>query len=410
MADGKQNIVILTPHLPAESGHGASMRIGNHLEILAKHYRVHLHVIIQSEAHPKITEFIKRHVASVNFWKTPRPNTPNSLLTGLKDAILPYPRLIREYPTGLAKQITESIPKGLKIEKLHIFRLGLAKIGEEITKQLSLPNHILMVDVDDYESESAKRNLLLQRPTLGKALSIFREFDIRKLESYERHIAKVAGAIFLCSEIDKTKFLKSNPGASVEIVPNGYRIPYNTIPTKNSPKKTILFIGSLNYEPNIDSIEYLINYIWNPYLKQHGHTLVIAGRCPNNQVIRTCAMNNITLIANPPDIEPVYRDADLLVVPLRTGGGTRIKILEAFGYGRPVVSTSIGAEGIEVCSGKDIILADDPVSFSQACLNVLNDTTLTNNLIKYGRKLLDENYSLNSIERRLLNAYLKFNN
>lgn len=404
--DNKTDILMLTPHIPAESGHGASMRIGAHLEILARQYRVHLNIIRHDETNPIESDFITKYATSVKYWNVPRTNAPNSLITGLKDAITPLPRLVREYPIKLAEQISTSLPQKAKIEKVHVFRLGLAGVGERIAKNLGLHQSHLFVDMDDYESESAKRNLSLQQLSLGKVLSFFYKLDIKKLENFEKYIANKIGSIYLCSEVDKNKFLKRNPSTKIQIIPNVYRIPSKIIPkNKSADKKSILFIGSLNYKPNTDAIDYFINSIWTPYLKTKGYKFIIAGRLPHESLIKTCLKNEITLISNPPDIEPLYKDTDLLVVPIRTGGGTRIKILEAFGYGRPVVSTSIGAEGIDVCNGKQLMLADDPRSFSEACIKVLNDEELANRLIRSGRKLVEESYSLDSIVQCLLTGY-----
>lgn len=403
-----KSIILLSPHIPAKSGHGASMRVGAHLEILSHHYRVHLHLLIQDGARALDEEFLGAHTASINIWKIPGTRQPTSLIDGLVDAFDLTPRLVREYPLELADKIADSLPKDTQVTKVHVFRLGLAAVGEKLTRQLGIPSQQLVVDMDDYESESASRSLTLQKINLGRALSTFSLIDIFKLKRFERRLAKNCGGLLLCSEIDQQKFIKNNPGTHISIVPNGYRLPEQILPRNNAGKNKILFVGSLNYQPNTDAIEYFVKAIWLPYLQDAGHELVIAGRQPPETIRRLCTEHRLTLVANPPEIEPVYRDAALLVVPLRTGGGTRIKILEAFGYGRPVVSTRVGAEGIEVNDGIHLLLADDPLSFSNACLRVLNNPTLAAALISAGRNLVESNYSLAAIESAIGAGYQGF--
>lgn len=405
MTTQDKSIILLSPHVPAKSGHGASMRIGAHLEILSRHYRVHLHLLIQEGASALDNEFLCAHTASINIWAMPRIRQPNSLLEGLADAMDPASRLLREYPPELADKISDSLPKNIQITKVHVFRLGLAAVGEKLAQHLGIPPRQILVDMDDYESENASRSLSLQKTNLGRILTTFSVIDIFKLKRFERSLAKHCGGLFLCSEIDQKKFIHNNPGARISIVPNGYRVPEQILPPNRAEKKKILFVGSLNYQPNIDAIEYFVKAVWLPYLQNAGHELVIAGRQAPENIRRLCTEHQLTLVADPPEIEPVYRDAALLVVPLRIGGGTRIKILEAFGYGRPVVSTRVGAEGIEVEDGVHLLIADDALSFSEACLKVLNEPTVATRLINAGRNLVESNYSLAMIESAISAGY-----
>lgn len=402
-------IILLSPHVPTKSGHGASMRVGAHLEILSHHYRVHLHLLIQDGASALDEEFLSNHTASINIWKIAGRRQPTSLIEGLVDALDPAPRLVREYPLELAEKIAGSLPKDTQITKVHVFRLGLAAVGEKLTRHLGISSQQLIVDMDDYESESTSRSLSLQKQDLGRVLSTFSLIDIFKLKRFECNLAKNCGGLFLCSEIDRQKFIQNNPAARISIVPNGYRLPEQILPKNNVKKNRILFVGSLNYHPNSDAIEYFVKAIWLPYLQDTCHELVIAGRQPPESIRKLCTEHHLTLIADPPEIEPVYRDAALLIVPLRTGGGTRIKILEAFGYGRPVVSTRVGAEGIEVDDGVHLLLADDPLDFSNACLRVLNEPTLAAELIIAGRNLVERKYSLAAIESAISAGYRGFN-
>lgn len=407
MGSSKQTIILLSPHVPAIAGHGASMRIGSHLEILSRHYRIHLHILIHEGGSPtRIDEnFIRSHTASFHIWKIAPTKAPDSFLTGLIDAIKPFPRLIREYPKNLGTKIYNCIPKNENITKIHCYRLGLSGIGEHIAKKTGIPLNKLVIDLDDYESESAMRTLNQQRDIQGRVLTTFSRIDILKIVHYEKYISRKFCTLFLCSETDRIKFIANNTGAKVHVVPNGYRIPEKKLPSSPLDNKTILFVGSLNYQANIDAIEYFVNTVWSVYLCESGYKMTIAGREAPESLHKLCEKYKIKLVTDPPEIEPLYRDSALLVVPIRIGGGTRIKILEAFGYGRPVVATRIGAEGIDIEDGVHLLLADEPHKIAKACMQILNEPEAAEKLTNAGRQLVEKSYSMNMIENALKLGY-----
>jgi glycosyltransferase involved in cell wall biosynthesis len=132
---------------------------------------------------------------------------------------------------------------------------------------------------------------------------------------------------------------------------------------------------------------------------------MVAGRQAPAALIALCQRHGITLIQDPPEIEAVYAASDLLLVPLRIGGGTRIKILEAFGFGRPVVTTTIGAEGLDLDDGEHALFADTPEAFAQACRRVLGDEALAARLVSAARGLLQQRFSAEEIGKAILAGY-----
>jgi glycosyltransferase involved in cell wall biosynthesis len=121
--------------------------------------------------------------------------------------------------------------------------------------------------------------------------------------------------------------------------------------------------------------------------------LRIAGSAPTDEVRALARRRGIELVANPPDLSKHYRWADIAVIPLRAGGGTRIKMLEAFAHGVPVVAGRIGAEGIAVEDRRHLLLADTPETFAQACMDMLRDKTMSAGIAKNARQLIEERYA-----------------
>jgi len=163
----------------------------------------------------------------------------------------------------------------------------------------------------------------------------------------------------------------------------------------------ILFVGSFFYYPNEDAVHYFVNAIFPIiYQRLQGNVrFCIVGFSASESVRSLADYPGVVCYGAQDDLTTHYAKASLVVVPLRAGTGTRIKIIEAFTQGCPVVSTSIGAAGLHVTSGDDIILADTSEAFAEACLNVLHDPILAERLIQGGYQLHQRLYSLRALAR-----------
>ncbi|BAU64179.1 glycosyl transferase family protein [Stanieria sp. NIES-3757] len=167
----------------------------------------------------------------------------------------------------------------------------------------------------------------------------------------------------------------------------------------NSQASKILFMGTMSYVPNIDAVIYFVEQIFsqiqstNPAL-----SLCIAGREPPSIIENLARANsNIEVIANPTDMSEVARDCRIAVVPLRLGSGTRLKILQALAMGLPVVSTSLGCEGLEVIDGQHLLIRDRPHEFAEAVLQLNCDRSLRDKLRQNGRDLVESQYDWSNI-------------
>ena len=172
------------------------------------------------------------------------------------------------------------------------------------------------------------------------------------------------------------------------------------LPAGNSRK--ILFMGTMNYYPNTDAVSYLVKSIM-PFIWEKDPTvsLCIAGKNPPQSIREFVSNPRIEVIANPEVMSEVAKKCCLTLVPLRFGGGTRLKILDSLAMGLPVVSTSIGCEGLSVRDGSHILIRDDPEQFADAVLRVISDPVLANTLRTNGRRLVEERYDWQRIFEQL---------
>ena len=161
----------------------------------------------------------------------------------------------------------------------------------------------------------------------------------------------------------------------------------------------------MGYPPNIDAALYFSKEIF-PLIQQKNNPteLWVVGRDPSPEVL-ALANDNIHVTGRVEKVLPYYQKTSICVVSLRAGGGTRLKILEAMALGRPVVSTTIGCEGLEVVDEKNILIADTPAEFAEKTSRLLRDKELYQHLATNGRKLVETHYSWDPIADRLMKLY-----
>jgi glycosyltransferase involved in cell wall biosynthesis len=198
-----------------------------------------------------------------------------------------------------------------------------------------------------------------------------------KMERYERSTLRRFHHVIAVSETDKQQMLAMDPQCEISVVPTGVDTEkYQVFPSASGEPPRIAFTGSMDWEPNIDAVEWFCREIWptivNPFPKAK---FQIVGRNPHARV-KQLASATVEVTGTVPSVSDYLRDAAVVIVPLRIGGGTRLKIFEAMAMGKALVSTTIGAEGLDVRSGENCILADDPASFANSILTLLNDAPL----------------------------------
>jgi glycosyltransferase involved in cell wall biosynthesis len=198
-----------------------------------------------------------------------------------------------------------------------------------------------------------------------------------KMTRYERASLRKFHHIIAVSEHDKQQMLETDPTCEITVVPTGVDTQkFSVAPPSSVNPPRIVFTGSMDWEPNIDAIQYFCEQIWPGILAEFPTAVFqIVGRNPHAKVQRL-ASSSVQVTGTVPSVSDYLRDASVVIVPLRIGGGTRLKIFEAMAMGKALVSTSIGAEGLDVESGRDLILADDAASFTNSILLLLRDAEL----------------------------------
>jgi polysaccharide biosynthesis protein PslH len=247
---------------------------------------------------------------------------------------------------------------------------------------LSIPSVLFQHNV---ESEIWRRHA----DTAGNpAKTMMYRMEFRKMLRYERAAVCKFHHVIAVSENDRSLMTRWVDGDRVTVVPTGvdlahYR-PDPAASDANASAPLITFVGAMDWEPNVDGVEYFCSEVW-PTIKAEvpQARFRIVGRNPDRRVQKwasnsttTNDVGSIEVTGRVPSIVEHLHQSAVVIVPLRIGGGTRLKIYEAMATAKAVVSTTVGAEGLDVHHGRDIILADDPRSFAQAVIMLLRDPEL----------------------------------
>ena len=201
--------------------------------------------------------------------------------------------------------------------------------------------------------------------------------EAHKMERYERRALSRFRHVIAVSDVDRDEMLQLCPNCAFTVVPTGVDTEqYRVVPSAPGKPPFIVFTGSMDWEPNIDAVEYFCREIFPAILAAFPDArFQIVGRNPHPRVQRL-ASPSVEVTGTVSSVMDYLRSATVVIVPLRIGGGTRLKIFEAMAMAKALVSTSIGAEGLDVSNGRDLLVADDARAFATAVLTLLSDPGL----------------------------------
>jgi len=381
----KPNLLFVTRQWPARTGGGTPMRMGITLEALARDYAVHLLLIPASPRPvrgPMDTELEKLCAAAVSL---PTEDAADPAYDGIGPDSAPEDLLAAALASPLTYLTGRATPAAIaqasaayatvSFDWIHVCRLYMAPYVEPLLRVASRPRPRLVLDLDDIESRTLSRIADLHKLAGDPIMERVERLESEKHAVMEQVYLPLFDEVWVCSHLDAEAVRREYSHPGVLVVPNAIRAPAQPASKTSSDVYTLLFVGAMGYYPNRDAALWLCQEIL-PILQRKMDRpirVILAGPRPGAQMEALARAPDVTVLGEVPALGPLYRDADMAVVPVRAGGGTRIKILEAFSYQRPVVSTTVGAEGFELTDGSEILLADTALEFAQACRKVLED-------------------------------------
>ena len=302
----------------------------------------------------------------------------------------------------MARLVRENRYDVIQVEGIEMARYTLA---------LNPPRPLLVFDDHNAEYLLQKRAFLTDvrqpRRWLGAGYSFV---QWQKLVAYERRICRMADRVVAVSEADRQALRMILPDLAVAVVPNGvdlefYR-PGIVPPLADAGAHALVFTGKMDYRPNVDAVLWFADAVLPLILAQAPDTrLYVVGQQPHARLARLAEQPGITLTGRVPDTRPYIAAAGVYIVPLRIGGGTRLKVLEAMAMGQAIVSTRLGCDGFDFTDGHEVRFADEPAAFAEAVLELFRDRSRAAALGQTARAFVETHYGWDAIVPRLEALY-----
>ena len=225
-------------------------------------------------------------------------------------------------------------------------------------------------------------------------------------QHYERVLSPKFDVVTCTSTVDASVFEQYSPKDRVAIIPNGVDVTHYHPDFTRESSGQLIYIGSMDWYPNEDAVAFFADEVFPQIQAQVPDVrFSIVGGNPSGRVQKLSKQKGIVVTGRVPEIKPYFAEATVFVVPLRIGSGTRLKILEALAMGKAVVSTSVGAEGLELRDGEEIFIADEPDAFAEAVTRLLTDSALRRRIGENGRARVEKDYDWRRIGEKLYAVY-----
>jgi len=400
VVDRRKTVLWLTYGLPWPTDRGGAIRYFNLIRQVAERYRVLLFAMLESADEARHVPALAPLCERVE-WAVMRAGSDIERARDLVGhlvrgrPLVTWPYCSRSLENKLRNLIGSGTVDILQIEHSFLanFRDAVPE-GSPCRTILSFHNFC----------ESQYRTMLCMHAGAVEKLGwLVKAYLMRGWEA--RHAARFDRALVV-SDPEAERLRAVAAGTAVSLVPNGVDTAALRPLAEAAVGKRLIFVGHLRYPPNIDAVRFLARNIL-PALRAHipEARLTVVGEGAPRVLGEFSGRDDMDLVGRVPSPLPFYQDARVAVVPLRAGGGTRLKILEAMALGRPVVSTPLGCEGLAVENGKHLLVANDAENFAAAVARLLTDRALAACLTREARALVERDYDWTAIAQRLLRVY-----
>ncbi len=401
------NILWMSHLIPYPPKSGVHLRSFNLLREVGLTNRVHLLAFIQeqwlkvfyrsradgiAECRERLGEFCD----SVTFLPIDRLERPGGRVLTALQGLLPG----RSYTTGWlasaqAERAVSEIAERECFDLVHFDTLSLAPFARHF------PNTARTLGHHNIESHMLSRRAEnLSNPVKRAYFSQ----EARRVEGYEKMVAPAFDVNITCSDLDSRRLRAITPQARTVEIPNGVDVDYFRARGAGAGEAArVVFVGSLNWYPNVDAVEFLLRDIWPALQKlSSSATLDVVGSAPPGRILRLAeGLQGVEIRGFVDDVRPYMERAAVYICPIRDGGGTKLKLLDAFAMGRCVVAHPIACEGLDVTPGVNVILAETPQEFVRETYRALGDVDLRRRIGRAARELVVEKYSFAAIGKEL---------
>ena len=401
----RPSLLIVTPTMPSPVGNGLAMRAGAWLESLAVDFDVTLLMVPlagwASDVTPVyVADRCRRVVVAPLHDKVDAAYVLCASVQPVQEraaALASYPRPAAcRFATRACVGVIADALAGERFDAILVLRSYLTPYVAPLLQQHEAQGRpIAILDLDDDETIGHVRQAALYERNGRHDEAKIESAEAEKYARHERDWLPCFDLLIVCTDEHAARLRADSRTQPVAIVPNTVAAPEGIARVPRGDPAHLLFLGNLSYWPNVDAALFLCREVWPQLCRRSGRALQlrIVGSRPAQEVGELARLPGVAVIHDVPEVASHYAWADVAVLPLRAGSGTRIKLLEAFAHQVPVVATRIGAEGICAGDGTHLLLADDPDAIAVACLRVLDRPALARRLAACAADLVMTRYS-----------------
>jgi glycosyltransferase involved in cell wall biosynthesis len=387
------NILQIAPRLPFPLTDGGAIGIYN----ITKHLSLRGHGIrFVTFGDPDVK--IAPQVAMFCNPRIIKTNTKHSIAKVVSSLLHGEPYVVRKYYSRKFSDALDDECRNNRFDIVHADHLAMAPYAIRLKKKYGMPIVLREHNLETFffERLGDQENRLFIR--------YFAKFEASRLRVYEPLICMEFNRCVMITEKEKKRLEQMNPLVRAMTIPAGVNIA-NTSNNIESEQPSILFLSSLDWEPNVQGFFWFYENVL-PRLVEENPSIIVTiigkGECKK---IQHLSHPNVRVVGYVEDVSPYIGRSWLAIVPLFTGSGMRIKILELFAHGKAVVSTSVGCEGINVRHGGEILIADTPGEFGDCVLRIMRDEGLRRSLGSSALKLVKENHTWETVAEQLEKVY-----
>lgn len=294
-----------------------------------------------------------------------------------------------EYQFGNRTRLAAELSGKVDYSKYDVVWMSTMRIAAQIDYSTAKAT---ILDGDDF---GYVREWLILRNSSWYGAKVWNYIDVAKLRWLESRLSRRMTYVVRCSEEDRER----HPAENVVVIPNGAYVPENT---DREPEPRLLFVGELAYEPNRQGLEWFLDSVWPKIVaKRPDASFDIVGKNASERIQGAHGRSGIAVHGFVEDLRPLFRRAACSVVPLLAGGGTRLKILESLARAVPVVSTTLGAFGIDINEEDGIVRADSPTDLADACVRALDHDEAQLLAAHRGRERVRSSYDWNVVRQQV---------
>lgn len=389
-------ILALTSRVPWPAREGHQLRSYHMLDALASQHQIHLLSCLRGDDDPTAGSPLRDKLAGFEAFPIPVEHSRAALGSALMQGTVTHtPFVVAKYAfSALRRRVTELAGE---FDLVHVDMLPLmAAIGEVD------PRIPVVLNAHNVEHALLAARLGVE-PRL--AARTFLRSQLSKLRAFERHACRRASTVLACSEDDAAQLRRMAPDTPVQVVPNGVDLEHNRPDGKPVRPDQTVFVGQMGWFPNRDGVEWFLADILPRILAERRDARFVVVGKTGSLVIPEGLRVNVELAGFVDDVRKPVLESAVYVVPLRAGSGTRLKVLEAMALGKAIVTTRIGAEGIELEPGREALFADEAGDFARCVLRLMEHPEEVEQMGAAARQVAEHRYGWTAIGRAMLPAY-----